>query len=129
MHLSHHLVKTTESYLPIKTSVETIGSPRNNDKKLSATLVKLSRFIIISTFISKESDSDSEKDEEIKIITMENSTRKFDYVFQHPIPRLMITYIGVFLSWLLIAEDPIGHSLAPAKVDVLGNAYSLIFGK
>ena len=60
---------------------------------------------------------------------MENSTSKFDYVFQHPIPRLMITYIGVFLSWLLIAEDPIGHSLAPAKVDVLGNAYSLIFGK
>jgi len=30
---------------------------------------------------------------------------------------------------MVIAEDPINHSLAPAKADVLGNIYNFIFGR
>lgn len=58
-----------------------------------------------------------------------NTLNKLNYYFQHPFVRLIIAYTGVILSWLVIAEDPIGYSLAASKADVPGNIYSMLFGR
>ncbi|GLH07127.1 Uncharacterized protein GBIM_12655 [Gryllus bimaculatus] len=39
------------------------------------------------------------------------------YYFQHPYPRLFVTYFVIFCNFLLFAEDPISHSHTGAHVD------------
>jgi hypothetical protein len=36
--------------------------------------------------------------------------RDLRYYFQHPYPRLFVTYFVIFCNFLLFAEDPISHS-------------------
>lgn len=111
--------------------VYTLGQEKSEQELLvenwyNSKFIKKRRSRRVHPIIKVESDSDSDDDDET-IIDITN-TNKFNYYFQHPYLRLLILYTGVFLSWLLISEDPIGHSHAQGSADILGNAYNLVFG-
>ncbi|KAK7868906.1 hypothetical protein R5R35_014216 [Gryllus longicercus] len=51
------------------------------------------------------------------------------YYFQHPYPRLFVTYFVIFCNFLLFAEDPISHSHTESDIPMVGNVFSFVLTK
>ena len=76
--------------------------------------------------VDDDSQSEVSSDENEDPVPME---KNFKYLLRHPCSRLIVAYFSVFLCWLMFAEDPVAHSSADSRVDVVGHAYALIFTK
>ncbi|KAJ9591648.1 hypothetical protein L9F63_001793 [Diploptera punctata] len=55
--------------------------------------------------------------------------RDLRYFFQHPYPRLFVTYFVIFCNFLLFAEDPISHSHTESDIPMVGNVFSFVLTK
>ncbi|XP_023704147.1 uncharacterized protein LOC111862740 isoform X2 [Cryptotermes secundus] len=55
--------------------------------------------------------------------------RDLRYYFQHPYPRLFVTYFVIFCNFLLFAEDPISHSHTESDIPMVGNVFSFVLTK
>ncbi|XP_049958056.1 transmembrane protein 117-like [Schistocerca serialis cubense] len=55
--------------------------------------------------------------------------RDLRYYFQHPYPRLFVTYFVIFCNFLIFAEDPISHSHTESTIPIVGNVFSFVLTK